>query len=93
MESLSDKKIRELARKRVEFRTHLIVFGIINSVIWIIWLTTNRGYPWPVWPLGIWGVGLIFHYIFEYRTSSYLSEEEEYKKLKKKIEEHEEILP
>jgi hypothetical protein len=33
-----------------------------------------------------WGIGLVFHYVFEYRSSRFLSEEEEYQKLKTKME-------
>jgi hypothetical protein len=57
-------------------------------MLWAIWfLTTDgNGYMWPVWPTGGWGIGLLFHYLFEYRSSRYLSEEEEYRKLKQQME-------
>jgi hypothetical protein len=38
-----------------------------------------------------WGIGVVFHYLFEYRSSRLLSEEEEYIKLKKQVEEHEHV--
>jgi hypothetical protein len=38
-----------------------------------------------------WGIGVVFHYMFDYRTARFLSEEEEYKKLKKEMEEHNRI--
>ena len=90
METLTDKQIRELAHKRVEFRTHLIVYLLINASLWFIWLATGHGYPWPVWPMTVWGIGLLFHYMFEYRHSRFLSEEEEYKKLKQTMHERKE---
>ena len=82
MQTLTDKQLHEMAKKRVEFRTHLVVYLVVNSFLWIIWYFTGQGYMWPIWPMAGWGVGLIFHYIFEYRTSKYFSEEEEYRKLK-----------
>ena len=83
MQVLTDSQLHELARKRVDFRRHLIVYCVIISVLWLIWLVTDQGYVWPVWPMAGWGIGLIFHYVFDYRSSKFLSEEEEYKKLKK----------
>jgi hypothetical protein len=91
MQSPTDTQLHELARKRVEFRTHLIVYCVINSVLWALWFITGKGYPWPVWPLAGWGVGLFFHYMFDYRPSRLLSEEEEYKKLKREMEQHKQV--
>ena len=86
MQTLNDTQLRELARKRVEFRSHLIVYCVINAALWIIWFFTGKGYVWPIWPMAGWGGGLVFHYIFEYRTSRLLSEEEEYERIKKEFE-------
>ena len=86
MQAVTDKQLHELARKRVEFRTHLVVYVVINTMLWGVWYFTGSQYPWPVWPTLGWGVGLVFHYIFDYRSSRMFSEEEEYQKLKKKFE-------
>ena len=87
MQTPTDAQLRELARKRVDFRRHLVVYFVTNAVLWLIWLVTDQGYAWPVWPMAGWGIGVLFHYIFEYRSSSLLSEEEEYKKLKEEVQE------
>ena len=84
MATYTDKQLHELARKRVDFRRHLIVYCVINGMLWLIWYLTGQGYPWPLWPMGGWGIGLVFHYIFEFRNPKFLSEEEEYNKLKEK---------
>ncbi len=63
----------------------MIVYLVVNASLWLIWHFTGQGYMWPIWPMTGWGVGLIFHYIFEYRTSRLLSEEEEYQRLKKQM--------
>ena len=87
MQPSTDAQLHELARKRVDFRRHLIVYVIINAMLWAIWFVTGKGYPWPVWPMAGWGIGVIFHYLFEYRTSHFLSEEAEFLKLKRETEE------
>jgi len=83
MQRLTDNQLHELAHKRVEFRRHLIVYLIVNSVIWLIWYTTGSGYMWPIWPTAGWGIGLLFHFIFDYLSSNIFSEEEEFNKLKR----------
>ena len=85
MQTLSENQLHELARKRVEFRRHQVVYFVIISILWMIWFLTGAGYIWPIWPMAGWGIGVIFHYMFEYRSSSFLSEEEEYKKLKREM--------
>jgi hypothetical protein len=36
-------------------RTYLAVMALL----WVIWLVTGAGYPWPVWPMLGWGVGVL----------------------------------
>ena len=86
MQTPTDTQLRELAHKRVDFRRHLIVYVVINAILWFIWWATGMGYMWPIWPMAGWGVGVIFQYLFDYRSSRFLSEEEEYNKLKNEID-------
>lgn len=88
MQAPSDAQLHELARKRVDFRRHLVVYFVINAALWGLWYVTGRGYPWPMWPMVGWGIGVVFHYIFDYRSSRFLSEDEEYRKLKQETEAH-----
>lgn len=92
MATISDNQLHELARKRVEFRTHLVVYLITNVFLWLIWYFTGQGYLWPIWPMAGWGIGLVFHYIFEYRSSRLFSEEEEYQKLKRELGEKDRFI-
>jgi hypothetical protein len=91
MQTLTDAQLHELARKRVDFRNHLVVYCVIIGALWIIWFVSGQGYPWPVWPMAGWGIAVLFHYLFEYRSSKFLSEEEEYKKLKNEMEKRQTI--
>ncbi len=56
---------REAALKRLkakrDFKTHLAVYVIVNSMLVAIWAFSGRGYFWPIWPLLGWGVGLVIN--------------------------------
>ena len=93
MEVPDDKQLHELAKKRVEFRTHLVVYFVVNGMLWVIWYFTGAGYPWPLWPMAGWGVGVIFHYLFEYNPARIFSEEEEYQRLKREFRRREHLKP
>jgi hypothetical protein len=62
---MTEEQIYELARKRVEarhgFYTHLAVYIVVNIMLFLIWFFTGRDFPWFIFPLGGWGIGLIFH--------------------------------
>ena len=64
---MTDEEIYQVARKRVEekkgFFTHLATYIVVNVVLVIIWALTGADYPWFVWPLFGWGVGLVFHFL------------------------------
>jgi hypothetical protein len=62
---MSEEEIYEIARKRVEekkgFYSHLVIYIIVNIILIIIWAFTSRAFPWFVFPLGGWGIGVLFH--------------------------------
>lgn len=65
---MSDEQIYEQARKRVEekrgFYTHLTAYIIVNIMLILIWaFTTDGGFPWFVFCVGGWGIGLLFHFL------------------------------
>ena len=42
------------------WRVHLITYlAVIAGLLWLIWALTGAGYPWPIWPMLGWGVGLV----------------------------------
>jgi hypothetical protein len=47
---------------RTAFRTHASVFVAVNLLLVAIWATTTPGYPWFLWPLLGWGIGLVAHF-------------------------------
>jgi hypothetical protein len=38
-------------------RTYLAVMALL----WLVWLFTGAGYPWPIWPMLGWGIGVAGH--------------------------------
>ena len=55
----TEEQIYEEASKRVKekklFYSGLVTYLIVNAVLIVIWALSGRGYPWFLWPLGIWG--------------------------------------
>ena len=63
----SDAELRRRAARRIkrkqELRQHVISYSIVIGALWIIWALTSRAYPWPIWPMLGWGIGLAFHMV------------------------------
>jgi len=79
----------ELAKKRAGFKKHLVSYVIVNAFLWAIWFVSGRGYdydayfPWPLWVMLWWGIGLAFNYANAYMFNTHNAIEQEYEKLKK----------
>ena len=77
VKQLSEEQIYEEAKQRVkakrDFWGHFGIWVAINAMLIVIWaLTDLGGYPWFLWPLGMWGVFVLLHYlrvfVFERRS-------------------------
>jgi uncharacterized membrane protein len=55
----------ESLKKKRDFRAHLLAYVLVNAFFWVIWgvvyAFSGMLFPWPVFPLVGWGVGLAFH--------------------------------
>lgn len=92
----ADPVLWHQARDQVEFKRHLGTYIIVIAFLWAIWYFTeavkggSRHYPWPVWPMLGWGIGVAFHFAGTYlfpkagRKGNFLSIEKEYETLKSK---------
>lgn len=62
-----DNDLEELARKRVQARMgfiiHLAMYVVANAGMFGVWYLTGRGYPWFMWPMLGWGIGILAHAI------------------------------
>ena len=66
-EQQSEEEIYKEAEKRVkakrDFYKHLVIYVVVNIMLVIIWaFAAGRGHPWFLWPLGFWGLGIIFNF-------------------------------
>lgn len=83
-----DEKLWKAAKRRVEFKKHLLVYILINTFLWAIWFFTGADYngplPWPAYASIGWGIGLFFNYINAYSGFRDTMLENEYRKLQQK---------
>ena len=48
-------------RKRADFRTHVLVYVLVNAFVVLIWFVTGGPFFWPIFPILGWGVGLVMN--------------------------------
>lgn len=84
---MADKDLEDRVRERVRemkgFYTHLVIYVMVNILIFLIWLFTDTGFPWFVFPLGGWGIGLFFHWYNVFVENGMLGRNWEEKKVRK----------
>jgi fatty acid desaturase len=87
---LSEEEIYEEASRRVKARKgffgDLATYVVVNAVLVVIWALSGQGYMWFLWPLGIWGIFVLGHFlrvfVFE-RKSDMGAIEKEVQKMKR----------
>ena len=57
----SPPAVRRPSPVAVGRRVHLASYLSVIIALWLIWALTGAGYPWPIWPMLGWGVGLLGH--------------------------------
>lgn len=82
-----DPQLWHIAQKRVSFKYYVGTYIVINAFFWILWYFSGQqsspeGWPWPVWPMIGWGIGLFFHWMGAYVFPRENTVEREYEKLK-----------
>ena len=62
---IGEPELREQAtirlRKKRDFLTHLLAYVLFNGALVVIWALTGASFFWPLIPMLIWGIGLVFH--------------------------------
>lgn len=85
MENQDDQQRREAAIKRLKdregFRIHLISYLAVNTMVILIWAMTGAGYFWPIWLIGLWGIGLVINAYVVYAAKP-LTEDQIQKEMK-----------
>ena len=80
---MKDEQLREMAKKRVEFRDHLVVYVVVNIILIGINMWTVPQFWWFLFPLVFWGIGVFFHWRDAYHGTNEMRIEREYQMLKK----------
>lgn len=59
----SDARTAALKRlsERRDFGSNIVAYVVVNLALVAIWYFTGKGYFWPAWILGCWGIGLALH--------------------------------
>jgi hypothetical protein len=80
----------EQAEQQVKFKRHALIYGLVISGLWLIYLfDEDKAYmnvPWPIYPTFGWGIGLLSHFLGVYNVISLpgFSVEREYEQLRKR---------
>ena len=70
-----ERAIRRVKAQR-DFKTHIVVYLVVNAVLIGIWAATGAGFFWPVFVIGGWGIGLAFHWWSAFHEARPITEEE-----------------
>lgn len=84
-----DPQLWHMARKRAAFKSHLVVYLLVNAGLWLLWYILGakldgNSIPWPAWTTFGWGIGQVAHYLGAYHTNGPNAIEKEYDKLSQK---------
>lgn len=55
-----EREARRILRRRA-FYLHLSVYLAVNLMIFVIWVLAGGGFPWFLFPLMGWGIGVVAH--------------------------------
>ena len=64
-DELRGRALRRL-KKKADFRTHLLLYTLINAMFVLIWAMTGSGFFWPVFIIAGWGIGLVANAVDAY---------------------------
>ena len=58
-QDLRNQAVERLKKKR-DFRTHVVIYVLVNAFLVVIWAVTSDGDTlfWPIFPILGWGIGL-----------------------------------
>ncbi len=55
-----EREARQILRRRA-FLVHASVYAAVNAMLVGVWALAGGGYPWFLFPIMGWGVGLVAH--------------------------------
>ncbi len=81
--SSANSTIWKMAKKRVAFKYHLLIYFLVNIFLWVLWYfnlensgvpTDMHRFPWPLWLTFIWSIGIIYNYVATYGNKNFFVE-------------------
>jgi uncharacterized membrane protein YagU involved in acid resistance len=70
VKEMSKKREQEelyiLAGKKIErrgFYIHLGLYLVFSVILAIVWRSAGKGFPWFAFPVGIWGIAILLHFL------------------------------
>ncbi len=55
-----EREARQILKRRA-FYLHLAIFVALQVMIFVIWALAGGGFPWFLFPLMGWGIGIVAH--------------------------------
>ncbi|CAN7434963.1 2TM domain-containing protein [Terrabacter sp. LjRoot27] len=67
-----DLRGRALARlkKKADFRTHLLIYVLVNGMLVVFWAVTGAAFFWPIFPIAGWGIGIVANAVDAYAVDA-----------------------
>jgi len=77
-------RARKIAEEKLGFYVHLTAYVLVNSLLIALWWWGGGGFPWFLFVVVFWGIGLTAHGIGAFVSPGYTERmaEREYQKLK-----------
>ena len=57
------ERAESIVAEKVGFLRHLIIYMVVNAVLFAINMVTSSGFLWFLIPLGGWGIVLLAHFL------------------------------
>ena len=66
-EETKKERAKKIAKEKVDFIRHLIVYVVVIIILAVINNVTNTGgYQWWLWPAGFWGLFVLINFLKTY---------------------------
>ena len=56
-QELREQALRQL-KKRRDFRSHVVIYVLVNALLVVIWAVTGADFFWPIFPIVGWGIAV-----------------------------------
>ena len=88
MQTLSDteRDALEYVRDIKGFYSHLLTYGLVITGLFVLWLFQSTSYPWFLWPMFGWGMGVFAHGLSVFEFFKLFSPEWERRQVEKRLQ-------